>query len=70
MQYIINVFLLLYSCLLFMACSDEGGSGNAETKNDHVWKEQTNTINKAKEVEGMMLESAEATRKVIEKQSE
>jgi outer membrane biogenesis lipoprotein LolB len=66
MQNFIKLLLLLVPCLLFTACSDEGNSSKAETKKDHVWKEQTDTINKAKEVEGMILDSAEETRKAIE----
>jgi hypothetical protein len=52
---------------MFIACSDES-SNNAEVKNDHVWKETTDTIDRAKEVEGMLMESAENTRNAIESQ--
>lgn len=62
-----KVFYIMVSCLILFGCSDE--SSNSSPK-DHVWKEQTDTIDKAKEVEGMMLESAAATRKAIDKYDE
>jgi len=66
MKYSFRFFLISIYCLFAIACSD-GNSNNTDSKKEHVWKEQTDTINKAKEVEGMMLDSAEATRKAIEK---
>jgi len=65
-----KIFLLFISCSLFIACSDEGNNNNASSKKDHVWKEQTDAINRAKEVEGMLLDAAEKNRKAIERQSE
>jgi len=59
-----KIFLLLISCLIFIACSD----GGDDAKKDHVWKEQTDTINRAKEVEGILMDSAENMRKTIEAQ--
>lgn len=53
------------SFMLF-ACSDDNDDGRDTGKNDHVWKEQTEAIDKAKEVEGMLLNSAEQTRKSSE----
>ena len=70
MRYLCKMFLLLVLCLFFIACSDESNNGNTDSKKDHVWKEQTDTINAAKEVEGMILDSAKQTRKTIEQQSE
>lgn len=69
MNNFIKVFLMLVSCSIFAACSDESNS-SADAKKDHVWKEQTDMIDKAKEVEGMMLESAAATRNLIDEKSE
>ena len=69
MQNFITTIMLLSSCLFFVACSDENSS-SADAEKDHVWKEQTDTINKAKEVEGMLMDSAENTRKAIEDQNE
>lgn len=62
-----KVFYIMVSCLILFGCSDENSNSSQK---DHVWKEQTDTIDKAKEVEGMMMESAAATRKAIDKQVE
>ncbi len=70
MQSRIKVFLLLISCSLFIACSDDKDSSNSENKKDHVWKETTETIDRAKAVEGMILDSAANTQRTIEHQSE
>lgn len=67
MNFLNKVFYIMVSCLFLFGCSEE--SSNSDQK-DHVWKEQTDTIDKAKEVEGMMLESAAATRKAIDKYDE
>ena len=62
-----KLLCIMVSCLIFFGCSDE--SSNSSQK-DHVWIEQTDTIDKAKEVEGMMMESAAATREAIDKHDE
>ena len=62
-----KVLYIMVSCLILFSCSDE--SSNSSQK-EHVWKEQTESIDKAKEVEGMMLESAAATRKLIDEESQ
>ena len=67
MRNFIRAILMMFSCFFFIACSNEGDS-NSEAKTDHVWKEQTETINKAKEVEGMLMDSAESMRSSIENQ--
>ncbi len=67
MSFLNNVFYIMVACLVLIGCSDE--SSNSSQK-DHVWKEQTDTIDKAKEVEGMMMESAAATREAIDKHDE
>jgi outer membrane biogenesis lipoprotein LolB len=64
---IFKVILLLVSCFFLIACSDEGVS-NTEAKKEHVWKEQTDTINKAKEVEGIMMDAVENTSNAIKNQ--
>jgi outer membrane biogenesis lipoprotein LolB len=66
----IGIILFLLSCSIFTACSDEENSGNAEVKKDHVWKETTDTIDTAKQVESMMQISVDNTQKAIEHQSE
>ncbi len=70
MQNLIKALLLLVSCLILSACSDETNSGTTEAKKDHVWKETTDTIDTAKEVEAMMQMSVENTQRAIEDQSE
>jgi hypothetical protein len=69
MKTCIKMFLL-FSFSILIGCSDDGGSGVAEAKKDHVWKEQAETIDKAKEVEDMLLETAEKTNQIIEKSIE
>ncbi len=61
-----KIIFMLISCFILFGCSDGNDSGNATTQKDHVWKEKTDMINKAKAVEGMMLESAAATREAID----
>ena len=62
MNAIIKVFLI--SMIIFLtACSED-----KKTSGDHVWKEQTDTINKAKQVEAMIMDSAEKQKKAIEEQ--
>ena len=61
----LKLLLVLVSTLFIAACSDESDS---KASSDHVWKEQTDTIDRAKEVEAMMLKSAEDRSKSIEEQ--
>lgn len=61
----LKVLVLLVSTLFIAACSDENDN---KASKDHVWKEQTDTIDKAKEVEAMMLKSAEDRSKSIDEQ--
>ena len=63
----IKVTLLIFSCSCLIACSNEGDNG-VEAKKDHVWKEQTDTIDKAREVEGMLMDSATNMQNAIENQ--
>lgn len=62
MNKISPVVLLMLACL---GCSNEG-AGNSEK---HVWSEQTETINKAKQVEATILESAEQQQELIDQQT-
>ena len=65
-----KILLLLISCSIFTACSDDSDSSNAVSKKDHVWKEQTDTIDKAKEVEAMLMKSTEAKKNMIEDETQ
>ncbi len=40
------------------ACSGESGSSATDKKHDHVWKTQTDALEKAKQVEGIVNEAA------------
>ena len=62
-QLTIYLMIVLNVC----GCSD---NNEAQEKKDHVWKEQTEAIEKAKAVEGMIQESAEAQRRQIQEQVE
>lgn len=68
----VKTFVFLASALmLFSACSDnEQGSSERKLSGDHVWKEQTDTIDKAKEVEGLLQDVAEKQRQAIEAQAQ
>lgn len=59
-------FILLICILVLNGCSEN----NSSEKNDHVWKEQTEAIDKAKAVEGLLMDSAEDQRRQIHDQSE
>lgn len=67
MRTFIKVTLLIFSCSFLIACSNEGDN-SADAKKDHIWKEQTETINKAKEVENMLKDSAVNMQDAIDKQ--
>lgn len=62
-----RLFLILP--LLFIGgCSDGDAVRSNKADTDHVWKEQTDTIDRAKGVEQMILDSAEQQRRAIEGQ--
>ncbi len=62
----IKVIPFILLCSFLIACSNE--SADAEAEKDHVWKEQTATIDKAKEVESMLMDSAKNMQEAIEDQ--
>ena len=49
------------------ACTDEGKS---QEQQDHVWKEQTETLDKAKAVEGILNDTARAQEQQIQDETE
>ena len=62
-----KTYIVLLAVFIFMAgCSDD----DAEAKKAHVWKEQTDTMNKAKAVEETLQKSADAERKQIDNQTQ
>ena len=55
--------------LLIAACGSEPNNeakSEVETDQRHVWSEQTDTIDRAKEVEATLLKAAEEQRKALE----
>lgn len=60
------IFILFILLIPVTGCSDE----DAEANKAHVWKEQTDTMDKARAVEGMLQDSADAERKQIEDQTQ
>ncbi len=62
----LHAVLMVMAVLFMLACSD---SNENETGNDNVWKEQTATMEKAREVEAVLRKSAEDRAKAIEEQT-
>ena len=58
--------LLLLSLFLISACSEDNNQDKKTPTGDHVWKEQTMTMEKAKAVEGILEDAAQEQREVIE----
>ena len=52
--------------MLLGACSGD----DTDTEKSHVWKEQTDTMDKARAVEDALQESADIERKKIEEQTQ
>ena len=44
--------------VLMAACSGESGSSATDKKGEHVWKTQTDALEKARQVEGLLDEAA------------
>lgn len=55
--------------LILIALYMGGCSQDDEASRGHVWEEQTATMDKARQAEQAILDSAEAQRKMIEEQS-
>ena len=66
----IKKIIFLGASLLFIsACSDdENSTTEKKLSGDHVWKEQTQAIDRAKEVEGLIQDAADQQRKQIDEQ--
>ena len=65
-------FLFVCLLLLLAGCSegDDAGGGVEKQQQEHVWSEQTNTINKAKDVENILGDAAARQRRQIDEQSQ
>lgn len=59
--------IIVFIFLAAGACSDEGKS---QEKQDHVWKEQTEALDKAKAVEGILKESARTQEQQIQEDTQ
>ena len=60
-----TIFILIAAIVMLVGCSDD----DAQNKETHVWKEQTDAMNKARAVEGVLQDSADAEQKQIEEQA-
>lgn len=54
----VNRLALGLFIVVLAACSGENGSSATNEKHDHVWKTQTDALEKAKQVEGLVNEAA------------
>ena len=59
-----KIIFLSATLLLVSACSDDDRESG-----DHVWKEQTQVLDKAKEVDGLLEDVADQQRKIIDEQT-
>lgn len=57
-----QLVILIVLGLTLVGCSDD----KTDKVEQHVWQEQTDMIDKAKDVEGMVLDSANKQREMLE----
>lgn len=70
MKFVDGIILLLIISLA-VACSGEDSSGTKKNANDdRIWKTQTDALERALQVENILLDSAEERRGQIEEQSQ
>ncbi len=60
-----KIIILSAVLLLVSACSDDDRESG-----DHIWKEQTQVLDKAKEVEGLLKDVSDKQRKIIDEQAQ
>jgi uncharacterized protein YcfL len=60
----IKLIVLVLPILFIIGCSDEQNKVE-----EHVWKEQTDMIDKAKDVEQMLKDAAQQQQELIEQQT-
>ena len=58
---------LLCASLLLVACTDTGD--DAGLQGNHVWKSQTDMLDKARDVEGLLMEGNQRQRQTIDEQA-
>jgi len=68
----IKTIIFLASILLFIsACSnDDNATSESKGSGDHVWKEQTQALDKAKEVDGLLIDATDQQRMIIDEQTQ
>jgi len=64
------ISIIIFSTLLLIACSDDEEKGKSKIQGDHVWKEQTDTLDKARAVEGILEDAAKEQQKIIEESTQ
>jgi hypothetical protein len=66
-----TVLIIGITLLLVCACSDDGKDTTKEKlTGDHVWKEQTQAIDKAKAAQGLIEDATVEQRKIIDEQAQ
>ncbi len=60
-----KIIFLSAAIMLVSACSDDD-----KESGDHVWKEQTQVLDKAKEVDGLLKDVEDQQRKIIDEQTQ
>jgi len=63
-----RIVLLVFVALFMTACSDNNEPQKVEK--DHVWKEQTDMIDKAKNVENVLKDAAKLQQQKINEQTQ
>ncbi len=63
----LNTLVILASIFFMAACTDNNDSN---VSGDHVWKDQTDSIDKAREVEALMEKATAEQSKSIEEQTQ
>ena len=62
-----SLFLLLLTFLLINGCSkEEKEKVSEQTKQDHVWKSQVQALEKAKDVEQVLINAEKNQRQIID----
>ncbi len=59
--------ILCSAVIVLAACTDTGD--DAGLQGNHVWKTQTDMLDKAREVEGILLEGSQEQRRLIDEQA-
>lgn len=71
-----TTMLLLTISAILIACSDEdkaasdSSSSKPQLTGEHVWKDQTDAMDKAREVEGLIQDAADKQRQTIDDQAQ